>query len=248
MISIVRFSLAALAALGVLSGPAHGADDVLDRQAVRDIVRDYLLEQPEVVDEALQVLQRRRAEVHAEQARAAVSANRAALVAHPLSPVSGNSDGDVTLVEFYDYQCGYCKRVSGEVMKVLESDPDLRIVWKEYPVLGPTSVFAARASMAADLQGRFLDFHKALMQVEGTLDESVVLAVADRLGLDRARLETDMDRESVGAYIAETRDLAQRLGISGTPAFVIGDQLVPGAIPVDEIRRVIAVAREGTDA
>ena len=164
------------------------------------------------------------------------------LLAHPMSPVSGNARGDVTLVEFFDYQCGYCKRSLGPVMDLLRSDAKLRVVWKELPVLGLVSRFAARASMAAARQGKYLVFHEAMMGAPGGLTEDAAMAIAGWVGLDVARLRRDMADSAIEAYLDETHRLAKALGITGTPVFVIGDTLVPGAVGGARLKELIAEA------
>ena len=147
-----------------------------------------------------------------------------------MSPVSGNPNGDITLVEFFDYQCGYCKRSLQPVKDLLESDGQLRIVWKEFPILGPVSRFAARAGMAAARQGRYLEYHVAVMGSRGKLTEDRVMAMAADAGLDVPAAFAATWRIPPSRAISTRRfRLARTLGINGTPAFVIGDTLVPGA-------------------
>ncbi len=216
-----------------------------DRDAVRKIVREYLLEHPEVIEEDIRILQARREAEQQNRTRAAIAAHDKALLAHPMSPVSGNPKGDVTLVEFFDYQCGYCKRSLKPVMDLLKSDGQLRIVWKEFPILGPVSRFAARAGMASEKQGRYLEFHEAVMGSRGKLTEDRVMAMAADAGLDVRRLRRDMRDPAIDDYLDETIRLARILGINGTPAFVIGDTLVPGAVGGDRLKELIARARSG---
>ena len=163
-----------------------------------------------------------------------------------MSPVSGNPKGDVTLVEFFDYQCGYCKRSLKPVRDLLETDRQLRIVWKEFPILGPVSRFAARAAMASENQGRYLEFHVAVMGSRGKLTEDRVMTLAGSVGLDVQRLRRDMDDPAIEEYLDETIRLAQVLGIRGTPAFVIGDTLVPGVVGDARLKELIAKARSGS--
>ena len=216
-----------------------------DREATREIIREYLLERPEVLEEAMIALRARRQEEKRARTQAAIADNRAALLSHDLSPVSGNPDGDVTLVEFFDYACGYCKRSLTVMINLLDSDPQLRVVWKELPVLGPTSRIAARASMAAARQGRYLEFHKAVMGARDGLSEESMLAAAEHVGLDLSRLQQDMADPAIEAYLEETNELARKLGIEGTPAFLIGDTLVPGAVGEARLKQLIAEARSG---
>ena len=238
-------ALALMASLAAEAQPNHGAKP--DRGAIEKIVRDYLLKNPEVIEEAIGVLRTKRQEEERRRAAAAIARNGEALRAHPLSPVSGNAEGDVTVVEFFDYQCGYCKRALPAMTALLEEDANVRVVWKEFPILGPVSDFAARASMAADRQGRYYPFHLALMK-EPELTEGKVLEIAGKTGLDTARLQQDMQDPAIRAYIDETRALGQRIGISGTPAFVIGGTLVPGVVDAVRMKELIAAARAGADS
>ena len=240
--------LAALAALVLTTSiAAQGRAETPpapDKDVIGGIVRDYLLAHPEVVEEALRTLQKKREAEQRARAAAAIRENGEALRAHPMSPVSGNTEGDVTVVEFFDYQCGYCKRALPAMEALLETDANVRVVWKEFPILGPVSVFAARASMAAERQGRYLPFHLALMR-EAKLTEDKVLDLAGRTGLDMERLGQDMQDPAIGAYLDETRALAEKLGIGGTPAFVIGGTLVPGVVDSARMRELVAETRSG---
>ena len=248
MRSKVALVLSAVVAGAAIAGDARAQPEPQpppNKEAVREIVREYLLEHPEVIEEAIRALQTRRQADQAARTRDALVKNRVALTGHPLSPVSGNPEGDVTLVEFFDYQCGYCKRSLGSVMELLESDPELRIVWKDLPVLGPVSTFAALASMAAQKQGKYLEFHKALMGARERLSEESVMEIAGQVGLDVERLQRDMADQKIIGYLQDTQRLAQELGINGTPAFVIGNTLVPGAVDGARLKQLIAEARGG---
>ena len=147
-----------------------------------------------------------------------------------MTPVSGNTSGDVTVVEFFDYQCGYCKRSLASMIDLLTSDTNVRVVWKELPILGPASRFAARAAMAAKKQGKYFDLHVALMRARGRLTEQKVMDAAKDAGIEVTQLRADMKDPTLEIYLNETQQLATALGIRGTPAFVIGDTLVAGAI------------------
>ena len=144
-----------------------------DRDAIEAIVRDYLLNNPEIIDEAIGLLRTKRQAEERARVQAAIRENREALLTHPMSPVSGNANGDVTLVEFFDYRCGYCKRALGTMEAVLETEANVRVVWKEFPILGPVSIFAARAAMAADRQNQYLPLHLALMKAPELTEERV---------------------------------------------------------------------------
>lgn len=217
----------------------------LSKADIEQIVRDYLIANPEVIQEAIQALQAKREAAENARAAAALAAHGDALRAHPMTPVSGNRSGDVTVVEFFDYQCGYCKRSLASMIGLLKSDKNVRVVWKELPILGPASRYAARAAMAAKKQGKYFDFHVALMGARGRLTEQKVIELAKGVGLDVARLRSDMEDPAIEAYLDETQQLATALGIRGTPAFVIGDTLVPGAIDDAGMKQIIAQQRSG---
>jgi protein-disulfide isomerase len=224
---------------------AQGGVPETDRQAIEQVVRDYLLAHPEVIIEALTAFRQREEMAQAEQQREVLAANREALAGAAAGPVAGNPTGDVTLVEFFDYQCGYCKSVHPSLKALLSRDGDLRVVFKEFPILGPASLTAARAALAAERQGRYLEMHNALMELRGTLDNAKILRVAASVGLDVERLKADMEAPDILAQIERNRDLAEALGIDGTPAFVIGDEIVPGAVPLEHLQELIAQERAG---
>lgn len=252
MIGISRRWVALAAALTIAAG-ALGAgaaraehDAATAKQGrLEETIHKYLLEHPDVVLEVLNILQTRRDSAQTERAKATIAAHYEALVNDPTSPVAGNPEGDVTLVEFFDYQCTYCKQAIGSVMAVLEDDPGLRVVYKEFPILGPASVIAARAALASRKQdpGKYLAFHKALMASRGRLSESKVMAIAAEAGFDVARLKSDMALPEIQQTIDRNLALAEALGIRGTPSFVIGDELVPGLISLDAMKKYIAKAR-----
>jgi protein-disulfide isomerase len=222
--------------------PAEAAD--LPVEQIEKIVREYLLREPEVIYQAIQELQRRQAEAAAAQQRAAIAANQGKLLDDPTSPVGGNPDGDVTLVEFFDYRCAYCRRVVSSMRALLEEDSGLRVVFKELPVLGPDSVRAARAALASRRQAGYVPFHFALMTTDD-LSLQGIRAAAEAVGLDPDRLEADMAAPEVLAAIEANYALANELGIEGTPAFVIGDQLIPGAVDKGRLEQLIDEARSG---
>jgi protein-disulfide isomerase len=234
--------IALMAAALARAEPAAAAD--LTVEQIEKIVRDYLLREPKVVFEALQELQRQEAEATAARQKAAIAANQKKLLDDPLTPVGGNPDGDVTLVEFFDYRCTYCRRVVSSVRELLDEDGDLRVVFKDMPVLGPDSVRAARAALASRKQDGYVPFHFALMASDD-LSPAGIRAAAKSVGLDPDRLEADMDAPEVNAVIEANYALAHELGIEGTPAFVIGDQLIPGAVEKARLEHLIDEARSG---
>ena len=212
------------------------------RRAFEGVVRDYLLKNPAVIREAMQVLQAREEAEKQAAASLAMKQYRSELLQNANSPVGGNPKGDITIVEFFDYNCGYCKRVVPTVAAVLRNDPNVRVVYKEFAILGPQSVVAARAALAAKRQGKYHEFHVALMSAERA-DENSVAATARALGLDYAQLVKDMGDPAIEEQLERNYRLATAIGINGTPAFVIGDRLVPGAVDEAAMMEIIATER-----
>jgi protein-disulfide isomerase len=214
----------------------------LPADQVEAIVRDYLMREPEIIYEALQELQRREAAAEAERRKAVLAARSDDLFHSAASPVGGNPEGDVTLVEFFDYRCGYCRRVVGSLRALVDQDQELRVVFKEFPILGEDSVRAARAALAAERQGLYMPLHFALMASED-LSMDGIMQTAAGVGLDTTQLAADMESPEIQAEITATYELARDLGIEGTPAFVIDDQLIPGAVSQERLAALIDEAR-----
>ena len=206
---------------------------------IRAIVRDYLLKNPDVLVESLQIYQEQQLQAQREQQRQAIAALKETLERDPDSPVIGNPDGDVVLVEFFDYNCPYCKRVADDVRTLVEEDGNIRLVMKELPILGPQSRYAAQAALAAVKQDKYDELHFALMDQEGRLDQLRILQIAQDLGLDIDQLQKDMRDPEINAALRRTYQVAQSLQINGTPAFIVGDQLLPGALSAEELKAVI---------
>lgn len=223
--------------------PKGGQAPVMDRATVERIVREYLLSHPEVLVEAMTELQKKQQAASEDRARQVIAERRQEILSDPATPVGGNPKGDVTVVEFFDYHCGYCKQVHQPLLDLAREDKGVRIVYKEMPILAPESRIAAQAALAAERQGKYVVLHNALMEARGKLTKDRILGIAKERGLDTARLAKDMELPEIGAAIDRNLDLAAALDISGTPAFVIGDQLVPGAIGMDAFRALVAQAR-----
>lgn len=242
-------NLWALAAVG-LFGIALGffgvvvfRPSLLSGHITEAVVRDTLRAHPELVLEALQVLQDRDADAEQAQRRAAIAAHRDALLNDPNAFVAGNPEGDVSLVEFFDYRCIYCRRSMATVAALLKQDPKLRVVYKEFPILGPQSVTAARLAVAARKDARYEALHDTLMTAPAPLDEDTVLKIAADLGFDRAALAEGMKAPEVEQILKANHDLARQLGITGTPAFIIGDTLIPGVVSLDDLKALVAGVR-----
>ena len=210
----------------------------VQKERIEKIVREYLLENPAVIRDALQVLQQR----EEMQRSAATTANlkllKSEIYSDADSPVVGNAKGDVTVVVFFDYFCGYCKKTMPGLQTLLANDSSVRIVYKELPILGPHSLSAARAALAAGRQGKFAEFHQAMLDADGA-GEDVIRAVAKRLDLDYAKLQADMLDPKIGAAIDRNHRLAEALNVNGTPAYLVGERIIPGAIDSGSLARLI---------
>jgi len=207
-------------------------------------VRDYLMNNPEVIIQAVQGLEARKKRADLTEVQDALKARADEIFRDPDSPVGGNAQGDVTLVEFFDYNCPYCRRMAPVLIDAESADPRLRIVFKEFPILGPNSEFAARAALAAQRQNRYVAFHHALMGVKGTVNEDSVLTAAADVGLDIERLKADMQEPTIQGAIDRNLALAAALRINGTPGFVIGDQILRGATELNVLQGMINQARK----
>ncbi len=211
-------------------------------------VRAYLLAHPEVIVEAVQLYQLRQQAAQAEAVKRTIANRADEIFRDPAAPVGGNASGDVTLVEFFDYNCKYCRAVDPTIAEVLAADPGLRLVHKEFPILGDGSEAASRIALAAERQGKYRELHQALMSVQGSATEESALAAAAASGLDVERLRRDMGDPAISEAIARNRALAAALGVDGTPGFVLAGQVVPGAIDRATLEGLIAKARQEGDA
>lgn len=194
--------------------------------------------------EAVAILEAQEDARKADQSVALLSSRRDVLERDPNAPVLGNVDGDVTIVEFFDYNCPYCKRVKLEIQALMAADPDIRLVYREWPILGEGSVFAARAALAARNQGKYEEFHWAMMGLQGRAEEASILNAAVEIGLDADKLRADMDAPEINEHIQTSMELAAALGFNGTPSFVIGEALVPGFIKTVQFEGYVEGARE----
>lgn len=207
-------------------------------------VHEYLLEHPEAVAEAINRMEAQQREQEAKQGQVALQSHADEVFRDPHAPVGGNQKGDATLVEFFDYNCPYCKQMASVMTQAEAADPKLRVVYKEFPILGPDSLFAAKAALAADKQGKYVAFHRALYQVRGHVDANKVLEIAKTAGLDIGRLKADMQAPEIGTRIDKNIKLAQALGINGTPGFAVGDKVFVGATDLKSLQATIAAARK----
>ena len=244
MTSMIRMGVAVVLVLA--ASVAWAADPAaLTREQIEQIVREYLVKNPEVVMDALRAAQAKQREAQQQQTVQAIAGSREQLLRDSGSPVGGNVAGDVTVVEFFDYACPHCKAVATTVKQLLRDDPQVRLVYKELPVLGAASVTAARAALAAREQDKYYAFHDALMSSTGPLSEAVIFRLAGQVGLDVDRLKQDMASPAVSDALKKNTALAQKLGVNGTPAFIVGDDFAPGAVPLGRLKEMVGRARQG---
>jgi protein-disulfide isomerase len=224
-------------------GRAAAQPGGIPREAIEQVIREYLLSHPDVIIDALRRGEEQRREAARAQSRAAVQAHRNELMQSADSFVGGNPAGDVTIVEFFDYRCPHCRRMVPVVKALLAADPGVRLVYKEMPILGEESTLAARAALAARGQGKYVEAHERLMAETGPMTRGSLVATLAGIGVDGGRLQADMDAPEVEAMLARELALAHALGIDGTPAFVVGGELVVGAVDVGTLRRLVDRAR-----
>jgi protein-disulfide isomerase len=247
----VRIAFAAAAVSLALAGAAPAVADSFSadqREEIGKIIKDYLLTHPEVMQDVMAELEKHQQAAEAEKHRAAVVENKATLFSSPHQVVLGNPQGNVTMVEFFDYNCGFCKRAMSDMLDLIKADSNLKFVLKEFPVLGEGSVEAARVAVAARMQDtngkKYIEFHQKLLGGRGGADKMRALAVAKEVGFDMPRLERDMGSDEVKKTIAENMKLAEALGVSGTPSYVVGEEVVVGAVGLDALREKINAERK----
>lgn len=225
------------------------AAEAPDRAATEQIIHDYLIQHPEVIEEAITQLQAKQQAEQAAQASKAVVQNADKIYRAPQNVVLGNPNGDVTLVEFFDYNCGYCKHNLPELMRLVKEDGKLKLVLKDFPILSAGSVEAAIVARGVEHQlsgQKMLDFHAELLGTHGPVGQDRALQVAREAGVDMKKLQADMSAPSVKAELGQTRELGDTIGISGTPTFVIGDEMVVGATDYDGLKsRIDSMRRCG---
>ena len=248
----IRLAFAAAAAWLMLAPALPAAAQEFSapqKSEIERIIKEYLISHPEVLQEAIAELDKRQAAAEVEKAKNAVASNAETLFNSARQVVLGNPKGDVTMVEFFDYNCGFCKKAMADMMELLKDDPKLRIILKEFPVLGPGSVEAAKVAVAVRMQDKsgkkYLDFHQKLLGGRGQADKARALAVAKEVGMDMKRIDTDMASDEVKVSIEESLKLAETLGLNGTPSYIVGTDVVIGAVGLDALRTKVSTARCG---
>jgi protein-disulfide isomerase len=247
--ALAILALLALCTAGAVFWLTRGAGDGgmlsanYSQREMEQVIRNYIINNPQVLLEAMDKLRSNQEKEAATKQKSAIAKNEKAIFASDADFVGGNAKGDVTIVEFFDYRCGFCKRVTPDIVKLLNEDKNIRLVLKEFPILGPASEIASRAAIAAIGQGKYWNFHLALL-AEPELDEASVMAAAQKNGLDLERLKKDMASKSVSELIERNQQLAQTLGVDATPTFIIAGEPVSGAISIETMKKMIADARK----
>lgn len=227
-------------ALAQNAEPAKTDSSVLTRGDVEGIVRDFITQNPQLILTSVDAYQQRTMQ---EQQTAAVEMNKDRLFRNERSPFIGNEKGDVTIVEFFDYNCGYCKKVLPELQALVKEDPNVKIVFKELPILGPSSELAAKWALAAHRQNKYFEFHSLLMKNQGQINADVLTRIATEAGLNVDKARQDAEGTDVLISLEQNRSLASQMNINGTPAFVLGEEIIPGALPVSEMKVKIQALR-----
>ena len=250
MISLRSFAPLAFALVLGLPVTSHAQSfNDAQKSEIQKIIKEYLVANPELLEEMSAELQKRQAAAEAEKHRAAVQKNAEVIFNSPRGVIVGNRDGDVNFVEFFDYNCGYCKHAMADMLTLMKSDPKLRVVLKEFPVLGPSSVEAAQVAVAVRMQDpsgkKYLDIHQKLLNGRGQADKARAMAAAKEAGVDMARLEKDLTSPEINATLNENFKLAEEMGLNGTPSYVIGKDVVVGAVGAPGLAKKISEARCG---
>jgi len=245
---LIAFALFLAAIGGYALKEFAGAGDSADAPAaaspsIDQQISQYLKDHPEEVLTALKLAQANAEKQKAADAQLAVAEKQDQIFNNPADPVVGNVNGDVTVVEFFDYRCPYCKRVSDSLMTLVKDDPKVKVVFKEFPILGPESVVAARIALAAHRQGKYEQVHTAFMAHKGSFEQSDLLELAASVGADPAKLAADMQDPAIQGQLLATESLAAALGITGTPGFLFGKKLIPGAVSLEDMKNFVAAAR-----
>ncbi|PIB23996.1 hypothetical protein BFP76_01735 [Amylibacter kogurei] len=236
-----RLMFATLSAIGMFLMTPVAAQD-FSEEDIKRLAIEAILENPQIVMDAVQILRDREAAQKEADTAQALAENKDTIMDVSNAVVLGNPDGDVTIVEFFDYNCGYCKRAAPAVHDLIDSDSNIRVIYREWPILSEGSVAAAKVSLAARNQGKYEELHWALMDLQ-QVDEAAALRVAEGLGMDIAQLKIDMESDAVAEHIATSRNITSALGLTGTPSFIVGDTVVPGFVPKESLEELVAKVR-----
>ena len=247
-LAVFMLTIGAAVSLAPVMAPAMAAEKSAltdpQKDEVKKMVREYILQNPEIISEALTALDTKSEKTKTDKRNAVIADHRQELFNPSEGTVLGNPKGDVTVVEFFDYNCGYCKAMFASVVELLKEDPKMRLVMKEYPILGPSSMTATRAALAARKQGKYSEVHLALMGHKGSLTDANVMEIAEKAGVDIKKLQNDMKDAAITDMIVKNHNLADDLSIDGTPSLIIGDAFIPGAVSKEKLVDYIAKARK----
>ncbi len=240
-IALSALSIAAVACIGLVPAHADDAAAPLTKAQVEQMIHDYIAANPKLIMDSVNDYQKKEMEEHAT---VGMKKNEGSLSKDTTSPEAGDPHGDVTVVEFFDYNCHFCKGAFPAVQGLLDKDKKVRVVFKEFPILGPSSETASKWALAAQKQGKYFEFHKAMMNNKEQINDDLLAKVAGSVGMDVKKAQTDINLPEIAAQLGKNRALAADLDINGTPAFIIGDDLSRGAIPEEVMEKKINDARE----
>lgn len=227
----------------IIAPPAFAEDakTALTKEQLQQVIHDYIMENPMVIMTSVDEYQKKTVR---ERSSAAIQSNYDDLYKNDATPFIGNKDGDVVVVEFFDYNCGYCKKALPELQALAAADKNVKITFKEFPILGPTSELAAKWALAAHKQEKYFEFHRRMMEHKGQITDDVLESVAKDSGMDTDKAKAYLGGTEVLIQIEKNRALASQLGITGTPAFLVGETLAPGAVPFDELQKLVNEQRK----
>jgi len=246
LLSAARLPVAASAVLlsaTMASQPAMASEE-LNIKTVEAIVEKLLEKKPEIVIKAIEAYRDREEKAAKLMQQEAIKTISARIAENDAIPTGGNPKGDVTIFEFFDYNCGYCKKVAEDVLETAKKDGNTRVKFIEFPILSESSFTAAKAALASERQGKYIDFHMALMSLEGKITEPQIMAAAEKIGLDVAQLKKDMEDKAIADSLKENVEMARMVGVTGTPAFIIGNHFLPGAIKQSMMQDLVTAARQ----
>jgi protein-disulfide isomerase len=239
--------LAAAAIMALVATPSFAADAPAftdaQKSEIENVVKEMLSKNPEVIVNAMQAYQSK-ATAEADKKAAEQVAKLKDKLFDPKDPIDGNPKGTIQVVEFFDYNCGYCKKVHDPMMELLKTEKDVKFIYKQFPILSESSKVAAKVALAADMQGKYRAVHEGLMAHKGALDEATVMDIATKAGVDKDKLKKDMEGPEVTARLSTSMDLANAIGAHGTPTFIFEDKVVPGAMGLDEMKKLVQTIRD----
>lgn len=243
-LSVKATLLAGLSILAISAGAKaqDAAFNDAQKDAIKGLVREYIIENPEIIAEAMTALRSKQEKAIEDNAKEKIGEYKEYFKSADL-PYAGNKDGDIIVVEFFDYNCGYCKKALPDVLSLIEKDKNVKVVFMEMPILGPTSLTAAQWAMAAQKQGKYFEFHQALMEHQGQKNETELTEIASKIGLDVEQMKKDAASTEIQEALAKKSEVSQEIGVRGTPAFVVGDKFIPGYIGEEALLATVKEAR-----